>query len=121
MPSHERPQGEPNKDKPESFISVARFEREQLALSAYIKTHDLIFATDCELSVYRFQVKNVSHVAVIGEEPEEGLRRQLEALLAAGSPAALPPDIARVLFERRAQAKRLGPWVEGHYRPGRPM
>ena len=36
-----------------------------------------------------------------------------------GKNAELPQHIIQTLSERRAQAQRIGPWVEGHYRPGR--
>ncbi len=34
-------------------------------------------------------------------------------------PTQLPEDILTMLDERRKQAQQIGPWVEGHYRPGK--
>jgi hypothetical protein len=39
--------------------------------------------------------------------------------LAAGEPAVVPEDVLRLLNARRTAATQVGPWVEGHYRPGK--
>ena len=35
------------------------------------------------------------------------------------SGTTLHPDVIALLFERRAEAARLGPWTERSYRPGK--
>ena len=121
MPSHERLQGEPNKEQKGPYLLAAKFEQERVALATYTKAQDTVFANECDLSVYRFKLRDVSHVAVLGSQPEPGLHTQLESILSAGEPTSLPRDVTATLVQRRSQARRIGPWVEGHYRPGRPM
>jgi hypothetical protein len=88
-------------------------------MEAYFQTQDIVFKNECDLSVYRFKLSQVSHVAVLGEIPDPPIQDSLAATLSRGTPADLPADISRMLIERRKEAQRLGPWVEGHYRPGR--
>jgi hypothetical protein len=44
----------------------------------------------------------------------------IESLLAAGERTTVPAEVRAQLEARRAHASKLGPWDEGHYRPGRP-
>jgi hypothetical protein len=60
-------------------------------------------------------------VAVLGTRPAEALVRVIERTLEAGEPTAVPPNVRELLERRRAQARAIGPWVEGHYRPGMPL
>jgi hypothetical protein len=120
-PEQQQPGGEPNKEKHQQFIRAASYEQERLAARAYFEVQAVVFKNDCDLSVYRFKLRQVSHVAVLGTTPSPDLQGNIETIMAAGTPATLPSDIAATLFERRSQAKKIGPWVEGHYRPGRPF
>jgi hypothetical protein len=99
------------------YFKVARFPGERPAGQAYTQAQELIYrAPECELSVYRLQLETVWHVAVVGEQPRRQLQRRLEAILSSGKPASLPEEILRELERRRAQATKLGPWVERHVR-----
>jgi hypothetical protein len=82
---------------------------------------DAIQGTPCDLSAYRFLIDRVAHVSVVGEPPPDALDRQLATALAAGEATELSPNVLAMLMERRRRANRLGPWVEGHYRPGQPL
>lgn len=121
MAPQERRAGEPSKEPEKPFVAAAKFEAESPAASVYFKAQETVFRNDCDLSVYRFKLREVSHVAILGESPAPELQAQLADLLAAGTAVQLPNDIVSALLQRRTQAKRVGPWVEGHYRPGRPM
>jgi len=95
-----------------------------LAEQIYFRAQRVIFneRSKCDLSAYRFQqpqIDQASYVAVLGEPPPEELARKIERLLAAGEPIELPDEVLRFFVERRKQAIQAGPWVEGHYRPGK--
>ncbi len=108
--------------EPKPYLKVARFSSELPAEQAYFQAQEALYTgPPNDLSVYRLQFEQISHVAVLGEEPPEELEQQLTAILAAGEPTTLPQDVLEFLRERREQAKQLGPWVEGHYRPGKPV
>jgi len=119
MPSPERPRDEPNPETaPLPYARAARFAGEPAAGRAYAAAQALIYqATDCDLSVFRFQLSRVWHVAALGQTPPADLAGHLEALLAAGEPVTLPPELLRIFAQRRAQATRQAPWVERHRRP----
>ena len=124
MPSPEQEQ-EPNQQegKPEQepipYYKAARCKREQVAGEAYFQAQDAIFDTpECDLSVYRFHIRRIYHLAVLGEPPSEDLKQMLQEILSTGEPVSLPLDILKLLAERRNQAIKRGPWVERHYRPG---
>jgi hypothetical protein len=121
MPSPERQSGEPSKEEQPGFIRAARFSSEEPAKAAYFRMQEEVFGNDWDLSVYRFMLLAVSHVAVIGEPQPPQVAERVETILKPGEPAELPRDIMGTLLARRRQARQLGPWVEGHYRPGRPM
>ncbi len=129
MPQSERrpggpppPEGGPS---PESglprYHQAARFSDEEPAGVAYFAAQETVFAHagDVALSAYRFQLNAVYHVAVLGDPPPTALHDELRAILSAGEPAQLPEDVLKLLNARRARATRVGPWVEGHYRPGK--
>ena len=103
-------------------MAAAKFSSERQALDTYNKMQEMVFQSDWDLSVYRMLLVGVSHVAAIGEpqQPPE-VQEKVGGLLSEGEPATLPPHVVETLVQRRAQAKRIGPWVEGHYRPGRPV
>jgi hypothetical protein len=99
------------------YFKVARFSGERPAGQAYTQAQELIYrAPECELSVYRLQLDATWHVAILGEQPRRTLQRRLETILSSGEPASLPEEILRELQRRRAQATKLGPWVERHLR-----
>ena len=100
------------------YHHAARFPGERAAGAAYFQIQKLIEAPESDLSVYRFQLHSVWHVAIVGHPPGKELVSQIEAALASGEATALPEDILRFLQQRRAQQQKHGPWVERHYRPG---
>jgi hypothetical protein len=127
MPS---PEGEPRsghdqsprrEDEPIPYYRAARFVEENLAARVYAEVQDTIHGTPCDLSAYRLLIDRVPHVTVVGAPPPDALDQRLTAALAAGEAADLPANVVAMLLERRRQANHLGPWVEGHYRPGQPL
>lgn len=99
-----------------------RFAGERPAARAYFRAQELIFATpDADLSVFRFLLEQVSHVAVIGNKPRRETTQRLERICSAGLPVTLTPDILRRLQQRREDAMKEGDWVERHHRPGEPI
>jgi hypothetical protein len=89
---------------------------------AYSQMQELIFNNPrADLSVYRFQLDKVNHVAAVGEPPPEDVQNSLNAILSAGEPVSLPSEILQALYQRRTQMKKHGDWVEGHYRPGKKL
>ena len=103
------------------YCRAARFKSQAEAGQSYQQAQALLYTSPCDLSAYRFLLDDTGFVAVVGEPPSEDLERKLTAILAAGEPVSLPDDILRRLATRRAQASRFGPWIEGHYRPGKPL
>ena len=99
---------------------AARFPTERAAHRAYFRAQEVVFAAPCDLSVSRFLLDHVSHVAVIGVTPPDDVDRQLRRILRSGEFTTLPGDILRFLWQRRLEANRHGPWVERHFRPGQP-
>ena len=129
MPQPERRPGGPRPPEggpsPEAelprYHQAARFAGEEPAGVAYFAAQEAVaaHAGDVDLSAYRFQLNRVYHVAVLGDPPPTALHDELRAILASGEPAQLPEDVLKLLNARRAEATELGPWVEGHYRPGK--
>jgi hypothetical protein len=112
--------GEHQSSEPE-YLKVARFSGEKPAGRAYRQAEELLFRSpDTELSAYRFHLNRIWHVAVLGDQPTEELDRKLRRILSRGEPTSLPEEILQQLQRRRAQAIRLGPWVERHVRPDPP-
>ena len=103
------------------YHQAARFAGEEPAGVAYVAAQEALFAHagDVDLSAYRFQLNPVYHVVVLGDPPPTELHDALRAILATGEPATVPEDVLKLLNARRAQATQAGPWVEGHYRPGK--
>ena len=116
MPSHEHPHG-PERE-PVPYQRASRFPGEQSAGTAYAAVDRALFVADCDLSAFRFHLNRVYHVAVLGEVPPAELAARIDGILAAGEPVTLPHDVLELLVARRAQQRRLGPWVERHHRPG---
>jgi hypothetical protein len=118
--SRERPEDEPDRpDQQAPYYQAARFPAEADAGQAYFKAQDaLLHGPANNLSTYRLQLNSVWQVAMVGEPPPIRLDTQLRRILAAGDPTALPPDVLKLLLERRATATQVGPWVEKHQWPG---
>ena len=118
MPGREiEPRSEAEPQSP--YVRAARYASDAPALAAYTRAQEAIFAADCDLSAYRIRFRENPYVVVLGLTPPEEVKTTLEAILEAGEAATLPRDVIGSLTQRRAEARRLGPWVEGHYRPGR--
>ena len=118
--SPERTGEEPSKEhEPQPYYQAARFSSEQVAGKAYFLAQRLIYQADCDLSSYRFQLQSIYHVAVLGEQPPDELHHRLANILSGGDIVSLPAEIIKVLQERRAQATKVSPWLERHYRPGK--
>jgi hypothetical protein len=100
-----------------SYLHAARFGGERPAGRAYVRAQEAIRTTECDLSTFRLRLNQVWHVAVLGQAPPETLDRSLRRILAWGEPTTLPDDILQQLWERRAQAIKLGPWLERHEQP----
>ena len=77
-------------------------------------------APDSDLSVYRLQLNQLWYVAALGLVPPAPVLQAIDRILDRGEPADLPVEVWHALSDRRRQATRLGPWVEGHHRPGQP-
>lgn len=98
---------------------AAWFTGKQAAGIAYSQVQNLIFnAPDCELSVYRFHINGVWHVAAVGILPDEGLTQKLAICLACGTPILLGTETLNFLQHRRETESQKGTWVERHHRPG---
>src|SRR3989337_1112254 len=111
-PRSQNEQGPDPEKQPEPYYLAARFGREHIAGLAYSQAQQTIFGQDCDLSVYRFQLNRVWHVAVLGEEPPTNLQSVLQRILSLGDPTTLPTEALRLLIQRRTDATRQGPWVE---------
>ena len=126
MPSPERGPGGPEQHsrrehEPIPYQRAARFAGEQPAGVAYFQAQEAVYAAvgAVDVSVYRFQLDRIYHVAVLGQPPPPELDATLAGILAAGEPATLPPQVLQQLAERRRQASRQAPWVQRHHRPGK--
>ena len=101
------------------YYLAAAFLDEKRAGRAYNRAAELLFATEgCDLSAYRFYVGPTWYVAVVGEAPTVALEQQLRRILTYGRLTPLPPEFIEALAQRRAEATKLGPWVEAHYGQG---
>jgi hypothetical protein len=126
MPSPERgpvePVGHPQREEhgPALYQRAARFAGEAPAGEAYFAAQRVLYETPrpTDLSVYRFQLDRLWHVAALGLLPPRPVLHAIEAILDTGQPADLPPAVWRAFQERRVQATRQAPWVERHHRPG---
>ncbi len=125
-PSPERQKGravppQPQNDEPSPWYRAARYETEPPSERAYFQAQETIFHSEADLSAYRLMLEQIYHVAVLGGAPAEvALQERIVSILyAEGTPMQLPEDVLTVLNERRQQAQQIGPWMEGHYRPGK--
>jgi hypothetical protein len=103
------------------YHRAAKFPGEKEAGAVYFRLQRLIDTPDADLSAYRFRIQGVWHVAVVGDAPAKELADELEKWLSAGESVDLSEDALEFLFRRRAEQIKHGPWVERHYRPGRPF
>lgn len=110
---------QPEREQERLYYQAARFTQEQQARAIYVTLQDTIYQEPCDLSAYRFLLEDIAHIAVLGSQPSAELDERLQAMLAVGEPASLPPDVLQILDARRKQAAQHGSWVEGHYRPGK--
>ena|SRR5829696_6615591 len=103
------------------YHQAAPFAGEELAETTYFAAQEIVFAqaSDVDLSADRFQLNRVDYVVIVGDPPPADLHEELRAVLAAGEPAVVPENVLRLLNARRTAATQVGPWVEGHYRPGK--
>ena len=115
MPSPETERGPEQSQEP--FCIAAKFQAEPVSRRAYFTAQDVIKNhRDNDLSVYRFQLTGVFHVAVLGVLPPQPLEQRLRQILAAGDQATLPENIVALLFARRAEISQQSGWTERHYR-----
>lgn len=117
-PEHQSKGPHKEQETQPAYYHAVRYADEQTAGNAYIQAQDVLFQTDAELSAYRFQLEQIWHVAVLGDTPPSDIDQTIQAILATGEPTLLPSDMLAFLNRRRMQARQLGSWVEGHYRPG---
>ena len=103
--------------EPVPYYGAARFVHERQSARTYQALQDLVYVSPADLSVYRFLLDQTAYVTVLSEPPLADLDRTITAHLASGVPAELPRGILLALTERRQRARRIGPWVEGHYGP----
>ena len=71
--------------------------------------------------MFRLQLNHLWHVAALGIVPPVPVLQAIEDILGTGEPVTLPADVVAALEARRAQATRRAPWVQRHFRPGRPL
>lgn len=119
MPSPERPNRSSPEREPVPYCRAARFAGEQPAGRAYIQAQEAIREPECDLSAYRLRINDAWHVAVLGQTPPDELITKVEEILSSGEPVTLPPDVFRVLSNRRLEQMKHGSWVERHHRPGK--
>ncbi|MEZ4554198.1 MAG: hypothetical protein R3B59_09860 [Dehalococcoidia bacterium] len=113
MPSGEREHR--YEQEPNAYLKCARFPDAESAGAVYDAVQEAIFASQSELSCFRFQLNEVWHDAVLGQAPPSDLGHRLDTLLSSGEPTALPAEVLRYLKARRAEAVASGlPWIERH-------
>jgi hypothetical protein len=103
------------------YHQAARFPGEEVTETTSFAAQETLFAHagDVDLSAYRVQRNRVDYVVIVGEPPPTDLHDHLRAMLATGASAVVPEDVLRRLQARRTATTQDGPWVEGHYRPGK--
>lgn len=114
-PPSERPAS--HEQRAHSYYRAARFAAIADAGPVYAQIEAVIRTEVCDVSAFRFERTGAAYVAVLGAPPPSDLDQQVADLLATGDPVTLPPTWLAFLVQRRAQARRLGPWVERHVRP----
>lgn len=85
------PQQQPSREEPDAsqrYHEVYRFANGGTAGRAYIRLQALVESAPIDLSVYRFRLEGVYHVAVLGaHRPPESLERCFRAITLGGEPA----------------------------------
>lgn len=102
-----------------AFLRIVRFKRDAAAKRVYIAAQEAIRNAECDLSVYNLRFNGEPTLVILGCAPPADLDERLRRMLAAGTPADLPPDIIAMLTQRSIEEWRKGPWSEGHYDPGK--
>lgn len=118
MSSHEAFGNQPERRESQlnTYVVFSRFDNEVEAGRVYRHVQETVFDAKCDLSVYRLQLDSIWYVAAIGERPPSDVDREIRDQLSQGELTRLPNTVLSALLERRAQATRIGPWVEGHHR-----
>ncbi len=105
-----------------SYLDARKYPSAEQAARAYHESQEHIRRdrSAADLSVYRLMVgpSLESHVVILGDTPNKRLREQLLVALGSGEPVDLDYEVLDHLMQRRQVAQGMGPWVEGHYRPG---
>ena len=102
--SPERPGEEPGREhEPLPYYHAVRFQREGAARQAYFATQDAIYKVECNISTYRFLLRGIWHVAVIGEPPPEELDQQLRQARNFKSRIAMASTLDRIGVEELRQ------------------
>lgn len=85
MPSPEQSEGVRREEQERTpYYQASRISGERVAGKAYAKAQHIIFTAACNLSAYRFQLDRIWHVAVIGEQLDEAIQKQIQKILGAG-------------------------------------
>jgi hypothetical protein len=105
---------------PDFICLAARFDSQDQAGRVYSAIHEMLRASrESDLSVYRFELGGVPHVAVVGLEPSAHILQGVGQALAGGQPVTLAQEAVLWLLERRADMAPEGPgFTEGHYTQG---
>ena len=120
-PPDPEPHPAPEQD-PARYRRAARFAGERPAGAAYAAAQQVIYeGPPTDLSVFRLQFQRLWHVAALGLLPPAPVLQAIEQILDRGHPAELPAEVWQALEQRRTQAARQAPWVEKHFRPGKPL
>lgn len=104
MPSPERPGDQQKEPEPISpYYKAARFSGEKPSGQAYLQAAEAAYRQEyeCDLSVFRFQLNQIWHVAVLGPTPPEDLEKRLDTILSSGESTSLPYAILRHLQDLR--------------------
>jgi Asp-tRNA(Asn)/Glu-tRNA(Gln) amidotransferase A subunit family amidase len=123
----ERGRVPPSKEEePQPYSLAARYLDELSSEQPYQEAQQTIFENEqLELSTYRLQLRRLDtphydwHVAIVGKQPPQEFDTQFRRILSTGEPVTLASEVLAYLLQRRAEASKLGTWVEGHYKPGK--
>ena len=126
MSSPERREETPHQEgEPKSYLLAARYPNERASERPYNEAQQAIWDDRrLDLSVYRLQLPHATkpeyvwHVAFVGEQPPVAADQRFRRILSTGELIELPAKVLGFLRQRRAEASKLGNWVEGHYKPG---
>src|SRR5438093_10191231 len=106
---------------PIPYSLAARYRDAHAAGWSYFAAQETIYQAQCDLSVFRLIWERHWHVAVLGKIPPAEVDQTVRLIMAAGEAVTLPEDVLGELLARRARAAQQGPWIERHFRPGRPL